>query len=270
MCTAHMGVRASQCGAIFARMSSSQPASSASWNRCPWSGHLQHRPSCPAPPAPPGRRRRIRGQVAADHARAAERGRGLHVPVVEPVLIGVRPLRAPPLQRDAGDGPQVIQRRPGLAAWTRMLIVSARSSAGSFLVHSAIAIAQDLEMSASARAPVMSGWLRSSRLRRTLARASPGSCPSSPSATQPSCRTRRCRERRPRRPRQHRGVRGGERRLDLAQRPQHRPASGGIQLLGTRAVRGSPVRRASSAAPPRHCRTHGRLRCNPEPPRVMP
>ena len=35
----------------------------------------------------------FRGQVAADHARAAERGPDLHVPVVEPVIIGVRPLR---------------------------------------------------------------------------------------------------------------------------------------------------------------------------------
>ena len=37
----------------------------------------------------------FRGEVAADHARAAERGRGLHVPVVEPVLIGVGPRGAP-------------------------------------------------------------------------------------------------------------------------------------------------------------------------------
>ena len=33
----------------------------------------------------------FRGEVAADHARAAERGAGLHVPVVEPVVIAVRP-----------------------------------------------------------------------------------------------------------------------------------------------------------------------------------
>ena len=54
-----------------------------------------------------------------------------------------------------------------------MLIVSARSSAGSFLVHSAIASACDLEISASARAPAMAGWPRSSRIRRTLVLASP-------------------------------------------------------------------------------------------------
>jgi len=54
----------------------------------------------------------FRGEVAADDARAAERRAGLHVPVVEPVVIGVRPRGAPLLQRDAGDGPQVIQRGP--------------------------------------------------------------------------------------------------------------------------------------------------------------
>jgi hypothetical protein len=32
------------------------------------------------------------------------------------------------------------------------------------------------------------------------------------------------------------GVRGGELRLDLAQRPQHRPVRGGIQVPSTRAV----------------------------------
>jgi hypothetical protein len=53
-----------------------------------------------------------------------------------------------------------------------MLIVSARSSAGSFLVHSAIASACDLEISAPARAPAIAGWSRSSRIRRTLALAS--------------------------------------------------------------------------------------------------
>ena len=37
----------------------------------------------------------FRGQVPADHARAAERGADLHVPVVEPVLIGVGPRGAP-------------------------------------------------------------------------------------------------------------------------------------------------------------------------------
>ena len=37
----------------------------------------------------------FRGQVPADDAGAAERGAGLHVPVVEPVLIGVGPGGAP-------------------------------------------------------------------------------------------------------------------------------------------------------------------------------
>ena len=60
----------------------------------------------------------FRGEVAADDARAAERGADLHVAVVEPVLIAVGLLGAPLLlQRNAGDHPQVIQgraRRGGL------------------------------------------------------------------------------------------------------------------------------------------------------------
>ena len=51
----------------------------------------------------------FRGQVPADHARAAERGADLHVAVVEPVVAAVGLLRAPLFQCDAGDGPQVIQ-----------------------------------------------------------------------------------------------------------------------------------------------------------------
>ena len=53
-------------------------------------------------------------------------------------------------------------------------MVSARSSAGSFFVHSAIASAHDLEMPASARASAILGWSRSSRIRRTLRLASGG------------------------------------------------------------------------------------------------
>ena len=61
---------------------------------------------------------------------------------------------------------------PAAAASTRILMVSARSSAGSFFVHSAIAIAQDLEMSLAARAAAISGWSRSSRICRISALAS--------------------------------------------------------------------------------------------------
>ncbi len=51
-------------------------------------------------------------------------------------------------------------------------MVSARSSAGSFFVHSAIAIAQDLEMSLAARAAAIAGWSRSSRICRISTLAS--------------------------------------------------------------------------------------------------
>ncbi len=44
-----------------------------------------------------------------------------------------------------------------MAACTRILIVSARSSAGSFFVHFAIASACDLEIPASASAPAIAG-----------------------------------------------------------------------------------------------------------------
>jgi hypothetical protein len=37
-------------------------------------------------------------------------------------------------------------------------------------------------------------------------------------------------------PGQNRGVRGGELRLDLTQRPQYLAVGGGVQILGTRAV----------------------------------
>ena len=61
---------------------------------------------------------------------------------------------------------------PAAAASTRILIVSARSSAGSFFVHLAIASACDLEISALASASAISGWSRSSRIRQTLVLAS--------------------------------------------------------------------------------------------------
>ena len=51
----------------------------------------------------------FRGQVPADDAGALERGAGLHVPVVEPVIIAVGPRGAPLLLRHRGDDPQVIQ-----------------------------------------------------------------------------------------------------------------------------------------------------------------
>ena len=72
--------------------------------------------------------------------------------------------------------PAIIRRSsrdaPARAACTRIVIVSARSSAGSFLVHSAIASAHDLEMSALARAAASAGLSRSSRICRTSAFAS--------------------------------------------------------------------------------------------------
>ena len=61
---------------------------------------------------------------------------------------------------------------PARAASTRILIVSARSSAGSFLVQSAMANAHDLEMSLAAKAAAISGWARSSRISRIFALAS--------------------------------------------------------------------------------------------------
>jgi hypothetical protein len=53
------------------------------------------------------------GEVAADHARAAEGGADLQVAVVEAVVVGVGVLGAPLLERVGGDRGQVVQRGPG-------------------------------------------------------------------------------------------------------------------------------------------------------------
>ena len=213
------------------------------------------------------RRGAFRGQVAADDARAAERGRGLHVPVVEPVLVGVGPRGAPLLQRDRGDHPQVI---PG----------GARLSG----------LDQDLDR------------LRAQLGRELLRPFGDRQCPRlgdvlggqggghiGVGAQQPHLphldlgvpRRHVCHRGQPRRggtvpvgvmrvssvkPGQDRGVRGGELRLDLAQRQQHQPARGGIQLRGTRAVE---VVQAGVHHPQRigdaHLATSSRL-CRSEPP----
>ena len=179
----------------------------------------------------------FRGQVAADHARAAERRRGLHVPVVEPVLIGVGLLRTPPLQRNAGDHPQVIQRRPGLSRLhqdadrlgaqlgrqlpgplgdrqrLRLGDVRVRERAG----HAGLAAQQP-------HPPHLGPGVAAGHVGHRHQPRGGGAVPVT------VVRVGRVE------PGQHRGVRRGELRLDLAQRPQHRAARGRVQLPGTRAV----------------------------------
>ena len=197
----------------------------------------------------------FRGQVPADHARAAERGRGLHVPVVEPVLIAVRPRRAPLLQRDAGDHPQVIQRRPGLSGLhqdrdrlraqlrrelpgplgdrqrLRLGDIRVREGGG----HGGVAAQQP-------HPPHLGPGVRAGHVGHRHQPRGRGAVPVAVvrvSGVEPG---------------QHRRVRGGELRLDLAQRPQHRPARGGIQLARHPGRSGSPgpafvIRSASATLP---------------------
>ena len=69
------------------------------------------------------------GQVAPDHARAAERGAQLEVAVPEvEVLVGVGPRGAPLLDRGGGDRRQVLQRRPGRGRLEQDLVGLARAS----------------------------------------------------------------------------------------------------------------------------------------------
>ena len=268
MCTATWVSAPARSGTIFAPISSSQPCCSASWNRCP----SVRRSSGPAF-LPSASKHGLdgggafRGQVPADHAGAAERGAGLHVPVVEPVVVGVGPRGAPLFQGDAGDGPQVIQRGPGLSGLHQDL-----DRLGAQLGGQLLGPVGDRQRPGpgDVRGGEGGGHVGVVAQQPHLPHLGPGVAaghaghrhqPRGGVAVPVSVMRVGGVE-----PGQHRGVRGGELRLHLRQRPQHRPARGRVQVGRIRAVQvvhggvRHPQRLRDTAEHPAVCGAH------PEPP----
>jgi hypothetical protein len=179
----------------------------------------------------------FRGEVPADHAGALERGPDLHVPVVEPVIIGVGPGGAPFLLRHRGDDPQVIpggargrglhQDLDGLRAQLRGELLRP------FGDRHRPGLGDVLGGQGGSHLGVVAQQPHLPHLDPGVLAGHVGHCHQPRGGVAVPVAVMRVGGVEPG---QHQRVGGGELRLHLSQRPQHRPARGGVQLIGARAV----------------------------------